>query len=116
MSQLRKGSNFKEAAKKYSKGPYAVNSGDSGFVETKEMRPDLVNLLLNLKNNEISDPITTPNGILIFKMLERKNPQPRTLNEVKEFVRQRCGEEQVAVEMENYIREIRARSFVEIKS
>jgi len=116
VTKLRKGGDFKAAAKKYSQGPYAPNSGDSGWVKTSEMRSDLVNFLLNLRGGEISDPINTPTGILIFKLLDKRNPQPRPFNEVKEFVRQACGQSQVAEQVENYVRELRSRSFVEIKS
>lgn len=117
VTKIRKGEvDFKTAAKKYSQGPYAPQDGDSGLVNTNEMRSDLVNFLLNLKNGEVSDPINTPNGALIFKLVEKRNQQVRPFNDVKELVRQACGQAQVAEEVENYVRELRARSFIEIKS
>lgn len=115
VTELRRGKNFQETAKKYSRGPFAPQGGDSGLISTSEMRPDLVGFLLNLSPGEISDPVTTPGGVLIFKLLDRKNPKPRPFNDVKELVRQKLASDRVVEEVENYIRELRQTTFVEIK-
>ncbi len=115
VTELRRGRNFPETAKKYSRGPFASQGGDSGLISTSEMRPDLVGFLLNLSPGEISDPVTTPGGVLIFKLLDRKNPRPRPFNDVKELVRQKLASDKVVEEVENYVRELRQTTFVEIK-
>lgn len=115
VTELRRGKNFEATAKKYSRGPFAPQGGDSGLISTSEMRPDLVGFLLNLSPGEISDPVTTPGGVLIFKLLDRRNPKPRPFNDVKELVRQKLASDRVVEEVENYIRELRQTTFVEIK-
>lgn len=115
VTELRRGKNFGETAKKYSRGPFAPQGGDSSLISTSEMRPDLVGFLLNLSPGEISDPVTTPGGVLIFKLLDRKNPKPRPFNDVKELVRQKLASDRVVEEVENYVRELRQTTFVEIK-
>ncbi len=113
--KLQHGGSFAEAAKKYSKGPFASNGGDSGLMSTTQVRSDLLNILLSMPIGLISDPIATPSGILILKVLEKKDPHPRPLAEVKNLVQQRAGEARVTEELENYIRQARSRMFVEIK-
>lgn len=115
VGQLRRGAPFGDMVQKYSRGAFAAKGGDSGIVDTGEMRPDLLNLLTMLEPNRISDPIPTPNGIFIFKVVDRLEPKTRPFNDVKEWVRQRVIQERIGEEMERYLMEVRARSFVEIK-
>ncbi|MBI2341020.1 MAG: peptidyl-prolyl cis-trans isomerase [Deltaproteobacteria bacterium] len=115
VGQLRRGAPFSSLVQKYSRGAFAGKGGDSGIVDTGEMRPDLLNLLTMLEPNRISDPIPTPSGIFIFKVIDRLDPKPRSFNEVKEWVRNRVIQERIGEEVERYLMEIRARSFVEIK-
>lgn len=112
---LKRGGSFAEAAKKYSRGAFANKGGDSGLIDTSQMRPDLLNVLLNLKINEISQPMSTANGIFIFKVVEKKNPKSRPFEEVKEALRQRYIEERVDDELEHFVMEARSHSFIEIK-
>lgn len=115
VGQLRRGVPFSEMVKKYSRGAFAAKGGDSGIVDTGKMRPDLLNLLTMLEPNRISDPIPTPGGIFIFKVMERLEPKTRPFNDVKEWVRQKVIQERIDEEVERYLMEVRARSFVEIK-
>ena len=113
--QLHRGASFAEMVNKYSRGAFAGKGGDSGIVDTDEMRPDLLNLLTMLEPNKVSGPISTPGGIFIFKVIDRLEPKTRPFNDVKEWVRQRVIQERIGEEVERYLMEIRARSFVEIK-
>lgn len=115
VSQLRKGASFSSMVKKYSRGAFANNGGDSGLLKTSQMRPELLNILLHIQPNKISDPIGVNNGIFIFKVIERKGQKTRPFNQVKEVVRQRYIQERIGDEMERYLMEVRGRSYVEIR-
>lgn len=115
-SQIRQGANFGALAKKYSGGAFAKQGGDSGLLKTSMMRPDLLNLLLMLPENTVSDPLPSPgSGFFVFKVLEKRGIKTRPLNEVKEMIQNRLGEEKVYEELDRYLVEARARHFIEIR-
>lgn len=116
VSQLRGGASFSQLAKKYSTGPFANKGGDSGLLETKTMRPDLLNVLLSLPQGKVSNAFPLPGGgYYIFKVLEKKGPRPRPFIEVKEVVRQQYFQANISDAIEQYAMEVRAGYFIEIR-
>lgn len=73
------GADFAQLAKKYSDDPSAASGGDLGLMNYKDMVPGLQKLVQRLKEGDVSPPLQTPNGILIFYLAEAKN---RTLKKV----------------------------------
>jgi peptidyl-prolyl cis-trans isomerase SurA len=73
------GADFAQLAKKYSDDSSAVSGGDLGLMNYKDMVPGLQKLVQRLKEGDVSPPLQTPNGILIFYLAEAKN---RTLKKV----------------------------------
>ncbi len=112
---LKKGSSFTEMAKKYSRGAFADKNGDSGLLNTKDMRPDLVDLLASLPLKTISDPLPVGGGIFIFKVLEKSNPFPKPVSQVKNQIREILATESVNEELQKFIMEMKSKSFIEIK-
>ena len=113
--QLRKGGGFSEAARKYSRGGFASNGGDSGLIAAKDLRPDLLEVLMKLKLNTVSDPIPTSEGFFIFKIVEATTPKQRSYMEVKESLRQTYLSERMKDELDSYIVEARSRHHIEIR-
>ena len=112
---LRQGAPFAEAVRKYSKGAFVENGGDSGLMDTGSLRSDLAGILTSLPVNAVSDPIPLGDGFFIFKVVERNNPKQRSFAEVKESLREKVTSERVHDEMERYIMESRSRHYVEIR-
>lgn len=114
-SALRGGAGFNEMAKKFSRGPFASQGGDSGVLETRSMRQDLLGLLLSIPPGTISDPVPFGGGFFIFKVLERQTPRLRTLAEVKDEAQQMLAQERLTDELERYLVDARSRHYIEIR-
>ena len=67
------GADFGQLAKKYSDDPSAASGGDLGLMNYDNLVPGLQKLVQRLKEGDVSPPITTPNGVLIFNLAEAKN-------------------------------------------
>jgi peptidyl-prolyl cis-trans isomerase SurA len=67
------GADFAQLAKKYSDDPSAASGGDLGLMNYKDMVPPLQKLVQRLKEGDVSPPLQTPNGIIIFYLAEAKN-------------------------------------------
>ena len=57
LAQLKAGADFAETAKKLSEDGKAVQGGDWGWVETKDLRPDLAKPLVAMTTNMLSNVI-----------------------------------------------------------
>jgi peptidyl-prolyl cis-trans isomerase SurA len=67
------GADFAQLAKKYSQDPNGPNGGDLGLMNYKDMVPGFQNLVQRMKQGDITPPISTPGGVLIFYLAEAKD-------------------------------------------
>lgn len=112
---LKQGGPFADAVRKYSKGAFVENGGDSGVLDTASLRPDLASILTSLPLNTVSNPIPMGDGFFIFKVVQRDDPKQRSFAEMKEALREKVTSGKVHDEMERYIMEARSRHYVEIR-
>lgn len=84
LKQIKAGGNFAELAKKYSQDPgSAQKGGDLGWVSRGQMVKNFEDAVFALKDNQISDVITTEYGFHIIQVLEHQPAHLQTLDEVK---------------------------------
>ncbi|WP_373085459.1 peptidylprolyl isomerase [Sneathiella sp.] len=85
VGQLRSGASFARAAAQFSQGTSATTGGSIGWVLAEEVPPEVAEVLPQLREKEISDPIRTADGYFIVsvqrmrKILE-SNPNDVTLD------------------------------------
>lgn len=115
MGQLRAGNSFPQLASRYSKGAFASQGGDSGLLDTREMRGDLKNILLMLPVRSLSEPLSVGGGVFIFKVLEKVGPIRRPFEEVKEIIQQKYLQTRVEEEVERYVLQMRSQHIIEIR-
>jgi len=84
LKQIKGGADFADLAKKFSQDPgSAQKGGDLGWVSRGQMVKNFEDTVFTLKENQISDVITTEYGFHIIQVLERQSPHMQTLDEVK---------------------------------
>lgn len=71
-SQIDKGANFEEMAKKHSKCPSGNNGGNLGYFGKGEMVPSFETAAFNLPVGKVSDPIKTQFGWHIIKVYDKE--------------------------------------------
>lgn len=80
---------FSQAAREYSAhAPSRNNGGYLGLVKVDELRPELADAILDLKEGRVSDPIVTPEGVHIIRKGETVAGREVALDEVRDQVRQ----------------------------
>ena len=72
LQQLRNGTDFYQAAKKYSLGHAAEDGGDWGWMEPTDLCSELQDAIAELKDGEFSDVIEVGNELYIMKVFARK--------------------------------------------
>lgn len=87
VSRLRSGEDFAVLAEQYSQDPLsAKKGGELGIIAPGDMDPDFEGALFAMELDQISDPITTPNGIHIIQLTEVTPKQQKEFDQVRDQV------------------------------
>lgn len=113
-SRLQTGQSATELIKQYSSGAFANKGGNSGMISAKDLRPEFRSLLSTLKVNQTSRMIPVTEGVFIFKLLHKADPEPIPFNEVVNAVRSLYVEKVIGDELQKYLLSIKEQMYVEI--
>jgi peptidyl-prolyl cis-trans isomerase SurA len=115
LEKARKGEDFTDLAKKYSKGPEADEGGLLGWFKHKELMPELEEPGFRLKIGEVSELIRSTAGFHIIRVLERKGGEPRPFAEVQYKIRDEMSRDEAEKKFQEWVKELRAKAYIEIK-
>jgi peptidyl-prolyl cis-trans isomerase C len=96
LDQIRKGAAFEDVARAHSGSPDARKGGDLGWFARGTMPKAFDDACFSLKPGQVSGVVQTPYGYHLFKVLGRRGPQKRTLEQVKDEVLRRAWAEKKA--------------------
>lgn len=105
---------FEELARLHSQDGSASKGGDLGFLEPGDTVPEFETAMNELKPGELSDPIESPFGFHLIQVVERKS-QDVTQQKERNVARQVIRERKMQEAMENWLREVRDRAYVEFR-
>ncbi|MDO9515548.1 MAG: peptidylprolyl isomerase [Syntrophales bacterium] len=115
LEKLKDGESFDLMVDTHSQGPAAGSGGDLGFVEKGMMFPKVDTVAFSLKRGEISDVIESPVGFHIIKIIDRRGAGIKPVEEVRGEIIWKIGNEKVQKKFEEWLKELREKSFVEIR-
>ncbi len=81
---FKKGERFEELAARYSDGPEGRRGGNLGYIKPGDMLPQIQKAIERLDLGAVTEPIASPIGMHIIRVDERKPPEGRPDEEVKE--------------------------------
>lgn len=112
--RLDNGGNFTELARQYSEDGSATKGGDVGWISPGDTVPEFEREMDTLKPGQISQPVHTPFGWHIIEVLERRKEdvgRKRQRLTARKELRERKSDE----EFEDWLRQLRDRTYVEIR-
>lgn len=109
------GVDFAELAKKKSEGPSAPDGGDLGYFRRGVMLPQFDRAVFSLKVGEVSEPVRTNFGWHVIKVEDRRAPEAKPFEEMKDQLRERLFRSQMEKYTEQYVQELRQQAAVEVK-
>jgi peptidyl-prolyl cis-trans isomerase SurA len=115
LEKARKGDDFTELAKNYSKGPEASEGGLLGWFKQKELLPELDEAGFKLKTGEFSELIRSSAGFHIIRVLERRGGEPRPFAEVQFKIREEMSQDEAEKKFQEWLKDLRAKAYVEIR-
>lgn len=110
------GADFGALATRRSQGAEAAHGGDLGFVRRGDLLPEIDAVLETLREGEVSPVITTALGFHIVNLVKIQPPAPRPLEEITPEVEELVYQEQATDFYLRWLRQLRSRSHIDIKS
>ncbi len=111
---LSKRARFEELARQHSEDGSAPNGGDLGWAGPGQFVPEFEKVMLQLRPNEISEPLVSRFGVHLIQLLERRQVN-LTVRQQREAARAALREQKYEATYADWAREIRARAYVELR-
>ena len=73
--QLNQGTPFPALAQQFSDAPSSATGGDTGWLTTGQMRPQVLQTAQQMQPGQISNPIRVPGGIMLIAVIDRREGQ-----------------------------------------
>jgi peptidyl-prolyl cis-trans isomerase SurA len=112
---LKESKDFEKVAKRYSDLPSGQDDGYLGAFTLKEMAPSVKEAVANLKPGDFSDIVDTQVGWQIFRLKEivQSGETESDSAQIKE-VRKKLYQRQINAQFEEWLRELRSKSNIQI--
>jgi len=113
LKEVKKGkNNFAELARKYSEGPTAPRGGDLGFFIRGQMVRKFEEAAFALKVGEISNVVETEYGYHIIQCIEKKASEKKSLEEVRDYLRNFIFQKRMEEYYEKWLRILRDKASI----
>lgn len=113
--RISKGEPFEILAAQYSKGPAAGQGGDIGFVEKGVMVPEVEKAAFSLPAGQVSDVIETEMGFHIIAVVDKRGAGLKPLPAVRNEIKAKIEDEKVAKKYDEWIEDLRKKSFIDVR-
>jgi parvulin-like peptidyl-prolyl isomerase len=114
LDRHKAGADFGALAGELSDSPLKENQGDLGLIEKGHLDKTLTQAVEKLKPGEISSWVQAKNGWYLLKLEEKRDSRPRAFEEVKKDVEQKLFLEQRGKKLDDYLKQIKEKSYVKI--
>lgn len=109
------GESFEQLCAQYSGGPAANQGGDVGFVERGVILPPVEKAAFALPIGKLSDVIETDIGYHLIVVTDRRGGGVKPIDEVRHEIKARIEEDKIAKKYEEWIQELRKKSYIDIR-
>jgi parvulin-like peptidyl-prolyl isomerase len=113
--RLQNGESFDLLAAQHSQGPAAATGGDIGFIEKGLMLPAVESVAFILKKDEISKVVESALGFHIIKVIDKRGAGIKPIESVREEIKAKIEEDKIDKKYDEWIKELRSKSLIEIK-
>jgi parvulin-like peptidyl-prolyl isomerase len=114
LDQIRKGASFEDLARAHGRSPDSRKGGDLGWFARGTMPKAFDDACFSLKPGQVSGVVQTAYGYHLFKVLGRRGPQKRTLEQVKDEVLRRAWADKKAQAERQLLDQVRNGAKVQI--
>ena len=114
-SQLMKGGDFADLAKKYSGGPSAAQGGELGAFKRGALAKVLEDQTFSLKPGDSSQPIRTRQGFVILKVAQHQMAGPAPIKDVEPQIQEALYMQQMQPALRAYLSKLRNEAYIDLQ-
>jgi peptidyl-prolyl cis-trans isomerase SurA len=115
-ARLLKGEDFAKLAVEVSASPSKANGGLIGPFLHADMSAQLLALVEKMKPGDITQPIRTPKGYLLYKLETMKPQALQPFDSVRDLIADKVAGARTQVEMRKFLSRLRAQAIIEWKN
>jgi len=115
LARLAAGEDFADLARQVSQGPGAASGGDLGWVKKGTMPIDLERVAFVLAPGQNSGLVRAKTGWIILKADDRRAANAPPIEEVRDRIREKIGNQQAETYRKQYIQELKNEALIELK-
>ena len=115
LARLAAGEDFADLAKQVSQGPGASSGGDLGWVKKGTMPLELERVAFALASGQNSGLVRAKTGWIILKADDRRTAKAPPLEEVRDRIREKIGNQQAELYRKQYLEELKREAVIELK-
>jgi ppiC-type peptidyl-prolyl cis-trans isomerase len=112
MERIKKGEDFAELAKRFSKDDSSVKGGEWGWYKKGELSPILDKKVFALKVGEVTEPTEIGDMIFILKVEEKKEDGIQSIDDVREQIEWTIVEQNGKAIFQKWLEGLRRNAFV----
>lgn len=113
-ARARVGDDFVALARTYSRGPARDRGGDLGWRSIKHLPKNLRESVEGATVGETIGPVQIPGGLVIAKVLEKRQSSILDFEEVRDHLSQRIRENKLKTLRRDFLQELRSRAKIEV--
>ena len=115
IKEYQAGVSFIELAKKYSEGEEASRGGELGWVELERLKPELRQIISQLKIGELSPVYEDEVGYHLFMVAGREKSVLLALEQVREQIHQILYRKQFEEQYLRWLERLKAKTYIDIR-
>lgn len=112
--RITHGSDFADAARRFSQDGSAQNGGELGWVSPGELVPEFEQAMNRMRPGEVSEPVVTPFGVHLIKVESRREVEVSPEKQ-RDFARAEVREQKLRAAYEDWMRQLRQAAYVEYR-
>lgn len=116
LTQIQKGSDFADLAKKQSEGPSAKEGGDLNYFKRGTLAKELEDKVFALKTGGVTDVIRTKQGYVILKVTEHQMAGIPTMKEVEPRIQDALYMDKLQPALRAYLKTLREQAYIDYKA
>jgi peptidyl-prolyl cis-trans isomerase SurA len=115
LAEIKKGTKFEDAARKYSDGPTATDGGALGEFKRGMLAKELEDKTFALKAGQVTEPIRTKQGFVLLKVTEHTPAGIPPLKDVEPEIQNALYLKKLQPALREYLTKLREEAYIDIK-
>ena len=115
VEQLRSGGDFVTIAKQASEEGASKGGGDLGWLARGDLPEELRDTVNSMDTGDLRGPVRSERGFHVLQLVEKKNAEVRSFDEVKEQLRRQLYDQQVEKGIQSWTKELRRKAHLDIR-